>query len=29
MKKRIEMINGKIEMKSDRNGTVFTIKIPL
>ncbi|WP_299157542.1 ATP-binding protein [uncultured Tenacibaculum sp.] len=29
MKKRIEMINGKFEIKSDSNGTVFTIEIPL
>lgn len=29
IKKRIEMINGLIEMKSDSNGTVFTIEIPL
>lgn len=29
IKKRIEMINGQIEMKSDSDGTVFTIEIPL
>ncbi|WP_420553169.1 sensor histidine kinase [Tenacibaculum aiptasiae] len=29
MKKRIEMINGKFDMKSNSNGTIFTIEIPL